>query len=141
MTKPKWPLAEKSAGAEMTNRTAIAWFNFTLMVMLCTGAAQHEAHALADGPACAIVKLGPAFLNFREDFTMSGRIILRLSPGDNLYVMATEAGINTVGDWAEVQGVYRRDGFQGDENKPLWRHGWVARRFIREIKCPKEMQR
>jgi hypothetical protein len=90
-----------------------------------------EAHALADGPACAMVKQTPdGFLNLRADFSMSGKIIAKLRPGNLLYVTATELGINTLGDWVEVDGVWRKPGLKG----------WVARRFIREIKCPKEMQ-
>ena len=43
-----------------------------------------EAHALADGPACAIVKQTPdGFLNLRADFSMSGKIIAKLRPGDS----------------------------------------------------------
>ena len=97
-----------------------------------------EAHALADGPACAMVKQTPdGFLNLRADFSMSGKIIAKLRPGDQLYVTATELGISTLGDWVEVHGVWRLD--SNDISKP-WHSGWVARRFIREIKCSKEMQ-
>jgi hypothetical protein len=96
-----------------------------------------EAHALADGPACAMVRQTPdGFLNLRADFSMRGKIIA--NPGDRLYVTATELGINTLGDWVQVDGVWRLDG--DDISKP-WHSGWVARRFIRETKCPKEMQR
>jgi hypothetical protein len=49
-----------------------------------------EAHALADGPACAMVKQTPdGFLNLRADFSMSGKIIAKLRPGDRLYDTAT----------------------------------------------------
>jgi hypothetical protein len=35
-----------------------------------------EAHALADGPACAMVRQTPdGFLNLRADFSMRGKII------------------------------------------------------------------
>src|SRR5215470_12344393 len=65
-------------------------------LFLTTGAAQHEAYALADGPACAMVRRTPdGFLNLRKDFSMSGKIIAKLRPGDQLYVTATELGINT----------------------------------------------
>ena len=109
------------------------------VLFLATGTAQHEAHALADGPACAMVRRTPdGFLNLREAFSMSGKIIAKLRPGDRIYVTATELGINTLGDWVQVDGVWRLDG--NDISKP-WHSGWVARRFIRETKCPKEMQR
>jgi hypothetical protein len=108
-------------------------------LFLATGAAQHEAYALADGPACAMVRRTPdGFLNLRKDFSMSGKVIEKLRPGDRLYVTATELGVNTLGDWVQVDGVWRLDG--NDISKP-WHSGWVARRFIRETKCPKEMQR
>jgi len=43
-----------------------------------------EAHALADGPACAMVRQTPdGFLNLRADFSMSGKIIAKLRPGDS----------------------------------------------------------
>jgi hypothetical protein len=85
-----------------------------------------EAHALAEGPGCAVVKHAPdGFLNLREAF----------SPGDRLYVVVTKLGITTNGDWSEIHGVW--DG--NDASKP-WHSGWVARRFIRQIKCPKEME-
>jgi hypothetical protein len=106
-------------------------------LFLATGTAQHEAHALADGPACAMVRQTPdGFLNLRADFS-SGKIIAKLRPGDRLYVTATELGISTLGDWVKVHGVWRLD--SNDISKP-WHSGWVARRFIREMKCPKEMQ-
>jgi hypothetical protein len=90
-----------------------------------------EAHALADGRACAMVKKTPdGFLNLRADFSMSGKVIAKLRPGDLLYVTSTELGINTLGDWVKVDGVWHKPG----------QTGWVARRFIREIKCPKEME-
>ena len=109
------------------------------VLFLATGTAQHEAHALADGPACAMVRRTPdGFLNLREAFSMSGKIIAKLRPGDRIYVTATELGISTPGDWVEVHGVWRLD--SDDISKP-WHSGWVARRFIRETKCPKEMQR
>jgi hypothetical protein len=95
------------------------------------------AYSLADGPACAMVRRTPdRFVNLRENFSISGKIISKLRPGDLLYVTATELGINTLGDWVEVDGVWRLDG--NDTSKP-WTRGWVARRFIREIKCPKTM--
>jgi hypothetical protein len=97
-----------------------------------------QAHALADGPACAVVRQTPdGFLNLRAEVSMSGKIVAKLRPGDRLYVTATELGISTLGDWAQVDGVWRLDG--NDVSKP-WHSGWVARRFIREIKCPKGMQ-
>ena len=53
-------------------------------LFLATGTAQHEAHALADGPACAMVRRTPdGFLNLREAFSMSGKIIAKLRPGDS----------------------------------------------------------
>jgi len=108
-------------------------------LFLATGTAQHEAHALADGPACAMVRQTPdGFLNLRADFSMSAKIIAKLRPGDQLYVTATELGINTLGDWVQVDGVWRLD---GNDISKQWHSGWVARRFIRETKCPKEMQR
>src|SRR5215831_14794797 len=98
-------------------------------LLLATGTAQHEAHALADGPACAMVRQTPdGFLNLRADFSMSGKIIAKLRPGDRLYVTGTELGINTLGDWVEVHGVWRLD--SNDISKP-WHSGWVARRLTR----------
>jgi hypothetical protein len=104
------------------------------VLFLVTGAAlalaSIEAHALADGPACAMVRQTPdGFLNLRANFSMSGKIIAKLRPGDRLYVTGTELGINTLGDWVEVHGVWRLD--SNDISKP-WHSGWVARRFIRE---------
>ena len=62
-------------------------------LFLATGAAQHEAYALADGPACAMMRRTPdGFLNLRKDFSMSGKVIEKLRPGDRLYVTATELG-------------------------------------------------
>jgi hypothetical protein len=96
-------------------------------LFLATGTAQHEAHALADGPACAMVRQTPdGFLNLRADFSMSGKIIAKLRPGDVLHVTSTELGISTLGGWVKVDGVWHKPG----------QAGWVARRFIREIKCP-----
>ena len=96
------------------------------------------AYPLADGPGCAMVRQTPdGFLNLRKDFSMSGKIIAKLRPGDRLYVSITELGIMTLGDWVEVDGVWRLD--SNDISKP-WHSGWVARRFIRQIKCPKAMQ-
>jgi len=123
---------------------------FIIATMLFAGAlslASIQAHALADGPGCAIVRKTPdGFLNLRKDFSMSGAIIAKLRPGDLLYVSVTELGISTLGDWVEVDGVWRLDGADmwrsdgSNVSKP--RHsGWVARRFIREIKCPAKMQR
>jgi len=59
-------------------------------LFLATGAAQHEAYALADGPACAMVRRTPdGFLNLRANFGMSSKVIAKLRPGDLLYVTAT----------------------------------------------------
>jgi hypothetical protein len=111
-----------------------------LSTVLLAGAltlASTQAH-VADGPGCAVVMKTPdGFLNLRAEITTSARIITKLLPGDRLYVKISEAGISGVGDWAEVDGVWRLD--SNNSSKP--RHsGWVARRFIRQIKCPAEMQ-
>jgi len=58
------------------------------------------------------------------------KIVAKLRPGDVLSVPNTELGIMSAGDWVEVDQVWRKPGLKG----------WVARRFIREIKCPKEME-
>ena len=57
-----------------------------------------EAHALADNPACAMVKRTPdGFLNLRADFSMGGKVIAKLRAGDRLYVTGTELGIMATG--------------------------------------------
>src|SRR5262245_3192471 len=92
------------AGGEMkkTLLTGIA------TLFLATGTTQHEAYALADGPGCAMVRQTPdGFLNLRKDFSMSGKIIAKLRPGDLVYVNVTELGIMTLGDWVKVDGVWR----------------------------------
>ena len=107
----------------------------TLLLVGVLSLASIQAHALADGPSCAVVKRTPdGFLNLRAVF--NGPIIAKLRPGDLLYVMGSEVGISTLGDWAQIYGVLRLDGSKPRQDGA----GWVARRFIREIKCPAKMQ-
>ena len=57
----------------------------TLLLVGVLSLASIQAHALADGPSCAVVKRTPdGFLNLRAVF--NGTIIAKLRPGDLLYV-------------------------------------------------------
>ena len=114
------------------------------MKVLLAGAlalASIEAHACTDVPGCAVVTKTPdGFLNLRRAPTTRAPVVTKLRPGDRLYITVSDC----IGKWKLIEGVWRLDGKPinieaGSEWVP--HSGWVATRFLREITCPKEMQR
>ena len=119
-------------------------------LFLATGTAQHEARACADVPSCAVVTKTPdGFLNLRRAPTTRAPVVTKLRPGDRLYITLDEDGLNeggicSPGNWKLIEGIWRLDGKPiniqaGAEWQP--HTGWAVKRFLRQIDCPKEMQR
>jgi hypothetical protein len=117
-------------------------------LLLATGATQHEARACVDGPSCAVVTKTPdGFLNLRRAPTTRAPVVTILRPGDRLYITTSEGGIRNEicepSKWQLIEGVWRLDGKPINiQAGAMWQphRGWAAKRFLRQIKCPKEMQ-
>jgi uncharacterized protein YgiM (DUF1202 family) len=82
------------------------------------------AFACDDSSWAVVLRMSDGYLNLRTGPTIQSRIVLRLYPGDRVYV--DEA----VNGWSHVSGVLRLDA-NGDGQT----QGWVSSKWIKQSEC------